>query len=68
MVITNGNHPIIPNNVSHSMNNGNNSIRNAFSHNPLNILERYFQSDILLDNFFSFIEIKHVHRHERMVF
>jgi C-terminal processing protease CtpA/Prc len=40
MVITNGNHPIIPNNVSHSMNNGNNSIRNAFSHNPLNILER----------------------------
>jgi hypothetical protein len=42
MVIANGNHPTIPNNIPHSMNNGNNSIRNAFSHNPLNILERYF--------------------------
>jgi hypothetical protein len=42
MVIANGNHQTIPNNIPHSMNNGNNSIRNAFSHNPLNILERYF--------------------------
>jgi hypothetical protein len=42
MVIANGNHPTIPNPTSHPMNNGNHSIRNAFSHNPLNILERYF--------------------------
>jgi len=42
MVIANGNHPTIPNNISHPMNNGNHSIRNAFSHNPLNILERLF--------------------------
>jgi hypothetical protein len=42
MVIANGNHHTIPNNIPHSMNNGNQSIRNAFSHNPLNILERYF--------------------------
>lgn len=42
MVIANGgNHQTIPNNIPHSMNNGNHSIRNAFSHNPLNILERF---------------------------
>jgi hypothetical protein len=40
MVIANGNHPTISNNIPHSMNNGHHGIRNAFSHNPLNILER----------------------------
>jgi hypothetical protein len=40
MVAANGNHPVAPNNVAHSMNNGNHTIRNAFSHNPLNLLER----------------------------
>ncbi|CAF1948510.1 unnamed protein product [Rotaria magnacalcarata] len=40
MVIANGNHHPLPNNGYHSMNTEHHSIRNAFSHNPLNILER----------------------------
>jgi len=51
MVAANGNHHTISHNVSHPMNNGNHSIRNAFSHNPLNLLERYFdliKKEILL--------------------
>lgn len=43
MVIANGtHHNQLPNNQYHTMNNGHHSIRNAFSHNPLTILERYF--------------------------
>lgn len=45
MVTANGNHPIIPNNtMSQTMTNGNHSIRNAFSHNPLNLLENRNQN------------------------
>lgn len=46
MVTANGNHPIMTNNtMSHNtMTNGNHSIRNAFSHNPLNLLENRNQN------------------------
>ncbi len=54
MVIANGNHQTISNNISHSTNNGNHSIRNAFSHNPLNILERYF--NLIKKKIFFFIK------------
>ncbi|CAF1605689.1 unnamed protein product, partial [Adineta ricciae] len=44
MVTTNGNHynhhPMSATNITHANTNGNHTIRNAFSHNPLNILER----------------------------
>ncbi len=53
MVTANGNHHTISNNnITHTMNNGNHSIRNAFSHNPLNILERYFSKKDLLFKIF----------------
>ena len=41
MVTANGNHHPMPTNTSYPTTNGNHTIRNAFSHNPLNILERY---------------------------
>lgn len=41
MVTANGNHHPMPTNTSYPATNGNHTIRNAFSHNPLNILERY---------------------------
>ena len=71
MVIANGNHHAVPSNVPHTMNNGNHAIRNAFSHNPLNLLERYLCSllpctDHLSPPFLSFEGINSVQHREPM--